>query len=142
MDGMIELPFALPTAVCWYYIIKMYAEDGMIGRYFTHLGLRFLIQGSDFLIALVFIGIPFIVRAVQPVLEKMDDQYEEAAYMLGATPTRTFFKVILPELRPTLLTGFGLHLQGDRGIRKCDLYLRKQCQGTYTDDLLCDHAEI
>lgn len=60
------------------------------------------------MIALVFIGIPFIVRAVQPVLEKMDDQYEEAAYMLGATPTRTFFKVILPELRPALLTGFGL----------------------------------
>lgn len=64
------------------------------------------------MIALVFIGIPFIVRAVQPVLEKMDDQYEEAAYMLGATLTRTFFKVILPELRPALLTGFDWHLQG------------------------------
>ena len=94
------------------------------------------------MIALVFIGIPFIVRAVQPVLEKMDGQYEEAAYMLGATPIRTFFKVILPELRPALLTGFGLAFQGEWGIRKCDLYLRKQCQGTYTDDFLCDHAEI
>ena len=68
------------------------------------------------MIALVFIGIPFIVRAVQPELEKMDDQYEEAAYMLGATLTRTFFKVILPELRPALLTGFGLAFA--RGIRE------------------------
>ena len=59
-------------------------------------------------IALIFIGIPFVVRNVQPVLEKMDSQYEEAAYILGATPSRTFFKVILPELRPALLTGFGL----------------------------------
>ena len=60
------------------------------------------------MIALIFIGIPFVVRNVQPVLEKMDSQYEEAAYILGATPSRTFFKVILPELRPALLTGFGL----------------------------------
>ena len=120
MDGMIELPFALPTAVAGITLSKMYAEDGMIGRYFAHFGIKISYTRIGLLIALVFIGIPFIVRAVQPVLEKMDDQYEEAAYMLGATPTRTFFKVILPELRPALLTGFG----------------------TYTDDLLCDHAEI
>ncbi len=82
--------------------------DGMIGRYFAHFGIKISYTRIGLLIALVFIGIPFIVRAVQPVLEKMDDQYEEAAYMLGATPTRTFFKVILPELRPALLTGFGL----------------------------------
>ena len=108
MDGMIELPFALPTAVAGITLSKMYAEDGMIGRYFTHFGIKISYTRIGLLIALVFIGIPFIVRAVQPVLEKMDDQYEEAAYMLGATPTRTFFKVILPELRPALLTGFGL----------------------------------
>ena len=143
MDGMIELPFALPTAVAGITLSKMYAEDGMIGRYFAHFGIKISYTRIGLLIALVFIGIPFIVRAVQPVLEKMDDQYEEAAYMLGATPTRTFFKVILPELRPALLTGFGLAFaRGIGGIRKCDLYLRKQCQGTYTDDLLCDHAEI
>ena len=108
MDGMIELPFALPTAVAGITLSKMYAEDGMIGRYFAHFGIKISYTRIGLLIALVFIGIPFIVRAVQPVLEKMDDQYEEAAYMLGATPTRTFFKVILPELRPALLTGFGL----------------------------------
>ena len=66
---------------------------------YTHLGL---------VIALIFVGLPFVIRAVQPVLEKMDGQYEEAAYMLGATPRKTFFSVILPELRPALLTGFGL----------------------------------
>ena len=108
MDGIIELPFALPTAVAGITLSKMYAEDGMIGRYFAHFGIKISYTRIGLLIALVFIGIPFIVRAVQPVLEKMDDQYEEAAYMLGATPTRTFFKVILPELRPALLTGFGL----------------------------------
>ena len=108
MDGMIELPFALPTAVAGITLSKMYAEDGMIGRYFTHFGIKISYTRIGLLIALVFIGIPFIVRAVQPVLEKMDGQYEEAAYMLGATPIRTFFKVILPELRPALLTGFGL----------------------------------
>ena len=100
MDGMIELPFALPTAVAGITLSKMYAEDGMIGRYFAHFGIKISYTRIGLLIALVFIGIPFIVRAVQPVLEKMDDQYEEAAYMLGATPIRTFFKVILP--------GFGL----------------------------------
>ena len=103
MDGMIELPFALPTAVAGITLSKMYAEDGMIGRYFTHFGIKISYTRIGLLIALVF-----IVRAVQPVLEKMDGQYEEAAYMLGATPIRTFFKVILPELRPALLTGFGL----------------------------------
>ncbi len=58
--------------------------------------------------ALVFVGLPFVIRAVQPILEKMDGQYEEAAFMLGASPRKTFFKVILPELKPALLTGFGL----------------------------------
>ena len=100
--------FALPTAVAGITLSKMYAEDGMIGRYFTHFGIKISYTRIGLLIALVFIGIPFIVRAVQPVLEKMDGQYEEAAYMLGATPIRTFFKVILPELSPALLTGFGL----------------------------------
>lgn len=108
MDGMIELPFALPTAVAGITLSKMYSEDGMIGQYFAHFGIKISYTKAGLLIALVFIGIPFIVRAVQPVLEKMDIQYEEAAYMLGATPMRTFFKVILPELSPALLTGFGL----------------------------------
>ena len=104
LDGFIELPFALPTAVAGITLSKLYSESGWLGKIgikvtYTHLGL---------VIALIFVGLPFVIRAVQPVLEKMDGQYEEAAYMLGATPRKTFFSVILPELRPALLTGFGL----------------------------------
>lgn len=104
LDGFIELPFALPTAVAGITLSKLYSESGWLGKIgikvtYTHLGL---------VIALIFVGLPFVIRAVQPVLEKMDGQYEEAAHMLGATPRKTFFSVILPELRPALLTGFGL----------------------------------
>lgn len=104
---MLSLIVLIPLASVFAYALKLspnefftlISKETVRNAFITSIGL---------LIALVFIGIPFIVRAVQPVLEKMDDQYEEAAYMLGATPTRTFFKVILPELRPALLTGFGL----------------------------------
>ena len=85
LDGCIELPFALPTAVAGITLSKL----GLI-------------------IALVFIGIPFVIRAVQPVLEKLDHQYEEASFMLGANRWQTFYKVIFPEIRPAILTGFGL----------------------------------
>ena len=95
LDGLIELPFALPTAVAGITLSKLYSGTGFFGKGLGKLGI-------------VFVGIPFVIRAVQPVLEKMDNTYEEAAYMLGATPSKTFFKVILPELRPALLTGFGL----------------------------------
>ena len=108
LDGLIELPFALPTAVAGITLSKLYSETGMLGKPLASLGIKVSYTHIGLVIALVFVGIPFVVRAVTPVLEKMDDQYEEAAYMLGATPTRTFFKVILPELRPALLTGFGL----------------------------------
>lgn len=108
MDGFIELPFALPTAVAGITLSKLYAETGLLGKPLAYLGIKVSYTKLGLLIALVFIGIPFVVRSVQPVLEKMDNQYEEAAYILGATPSKTFFKVILPELRPALLTGFGL----------------------------------
>lgn len=107
-DGLIELPFALPTAVAGITLSKLYSETGFLGKPLMALGIKVSYTKLGLLIALVFIGIPFVVRSVQPVLEKLDAQYEEAAYMLGATPKRTFFKVILPELRPSLLTGFGL----------------------------------
>ncbi len=108
LDGLIELPFALPTAVAGITLSKMYSETGILGKPFMALGIKVSYTRLGLLIALIFIGIPFVVRSVQPVLEQLDNQYEEAAYMLGATPTRTFLKVILPELRPSLLTGFGL----------------------------------
>ena len=108
LDGCIELPFALPTAVAGITLSKLYSGTGFFGKGLGKLGIDVAYTQAGIVVALVFVGIPFVIRAVQPVLEKMDNTYEEAAYMLGATPSKTFFKVILPELRPALLTGFGL----------------------------------
>ena len=108
LDGFIELPFALPTAVAGITLSKLYSESGFLGSALAKIGIKVTYTQLGLIIALVFVGIPFVVRAVQPILEKMDGQYEEAAYMLGASPRKTFFSVILPELRPALLTGFGL----------------------------------
>lgn len=108
LDGFIELPFALPTAVAGITLSKMYSDTGMLGAPLAKLGINVSYTHLGIIIALVFVGIPFVVRNVQPVLEKLDGQYEEAAYILGASPSKTFFKVILPELRPSILTGFGL----------------------------------
>lgn len=108
LDGLIELPFALPTAVAGITLSKMYSETGILGQPLASIGIRVSYTHLGLITALVFVGIPFVVRAVIPVLEKMDSQYEEAAYMLGASPSKTFFKVILPEISPALLTGFGL----------------------------------
>lgn len=108
LDGLIEIPFALPTAVAGITLSKLYSETGMLGKPLASLGIKVSYTHIGLVIALVFVGIPFVVRAVTPVLEKMDSQYEEAAYILGAGPAKTFFKVILPEISPALLTGFGL----------------------------------
>lgn len=108
MDGMIELPFALPTAVAGISLTSLYSDQGWIGSLFAKAGIKIAFTRIGITIAMIFIGIPFVVRAVQPVLEKMDREYEEAAMMLGASRIRTFFKVILPELFPSILAGFGL----------------------------------
>jgi sulfate transport system permease protein len=108
LDGFIELPFCLPTAVAGITLSKLYSPEGFLGKPLYKLGIEVAYTKLGIVVAMIFVGIPFVIRAVQPILEKMDNQYEEAAYMLGATPSRTFFKVILPELRPALLTGFGL----------------------------------
>lgn len=108
LDGLIELPFALPTAVAGITLSKLYSDSGFLGEVLAKAGIHVAYTQTGIVIALIFVGLPFVIRAVQPVLEKMDGQYEEAAFMLGASPKKTFFKVILPELRPALLTGFGL----------------------------------
>lgn len=108
LDGCIELPFALPTAVAGITLSKMYSDTGILGKPLAAIGIKVSYTHLGIIVALIFIGIPFVVRNVQPVLEKLDGQYEEAAYILGASPSKTFFKVILPELRPAILTGFGL----------------------------------
>ena len=108
LDGLIELPFALPTAVAGITLSKMYSTTGFLGRPLANLGIEVSYTHLGLTIALIFVGIPFVVRAIQPVLAKLDSQYEDAAYILGASRRKTFFKVILAELRPALLTGFGL----------------------------------
>lgn len=108
MDGMIELPFALPTAVAGISLTTLYSDQGWIGSLLAKVGIKIAYTRVGITIAMIFIGIPFVVRAVQPVLEKLDRGYEEAAMMLGAGRVRTFFKVILPELYPSILAGFGL----------------------------------
>ena len=108
LDGCIELPFALPTAVAGITLSKLYSETGFLGKPLARLGIKVSYTHLGLVIALVFIGIPFVIRAVQPVLEKLDHQYEEASFMLGANRWKTFYKVIFPELRPAILTGFGL----------------------------------
>ena len=114
MDGMIELPFALPTAVAGITLTKMYSDAGVLGRAFEKIGIEIAYTRTGIIIAMVFIGIPFVVRAIQPVLEKLPASYEEAAVMLGASRFTIFRKVVFPEIRPALLTGFGLALA--RGI--------------------------
>lgn len=108
MDGLIELPFALPTAVAGIALTYLYSDQGWIGSIFAHAGIKIAYTRIGITIAMIFVGIPFVVRAVQPVLEKLDRQYEEAAMMLGAGRVYTFFRVIFPELLPALLAGFGL----------------------------------
>ena len=114
VDAMIELPFALPTAVAGITLTKMYSDNGLLGKFFGLFGIDVSYTRLGIIITMVFIGIPFVVRAIQPVLEKLPAEVEEAGTMLGASKTRIFFNVILPELMPPLLAGFGLALA--RGI--------------------------
>lgn len=108
MDGMVELPFALPTAVAGISLTFLYSDRGWIGFLFNKAGIKIAYTRVGIVIAMIFVGIPFVVRAVQPVLEKLDRQYEEAAEMLGAGKVCIFFRVVLPEVFPALLAGFGL----------------------------------
>ena len=108
LDGMIELPFALPTAVAGIALTSLTADKGIIGSFFAMFGIKIAYTRAGITVALVFIGIPFVVRAVQPVLEKLDGSLEEAASTLGASRSRTFRQVIFPEIMPAVFTGFGL----------------------------------
>lgn len=104
--GIIELPFALPTAVAGIALTHLTVQNGWVGRIFARFGIDIAYTRIGITIALVFIGIPFVVRSVQPVLEKVDREYEEAAAMFGASRIQIFFRVILPEILPALIAGF------------------------------------
>ena len=108
IDGMIELPFALPTAVAGIALTSLTADTGIIGKFFGKFGIQIAYTRIGITVALVFIGIPFVVRAVQPILEKLDPAYEEAAGVLGASRAKIFWKVIFPEIKPAVFTGFAL----------------------------------
>ena len=108
MDGIIELPFALPTAVAGISLTHLYSNQGWIGHIFDKMGIQIAFTRIGITIAMIFIGLPFVVRSVQPVLEKLNRQYEEAAWMLGAGKITIFFRIIFPELFPALISGFSI----------------------------------
>ncbi len=108
VDAMIDLPFALPTAVAGIALTTIYAPTGWMGRLLEPLGVKVAFTPLGVVIALTFIGLPFVVRTVQPVLQELDKEVEEAAASLGANRVQVFRRVILPEVLPALLTGFAL----------------------------------
>jgi len=108
IDALVDLPFALPTAVAGIALTALYAKNGWLGQYLEPLGIQIAFKPLGVLVALVFIGLPFVVRTVQPILEDLDTELEEAAASLGAQRWQTFRHVILPVLLPALLTGFAL----------------------------------
>lgn len=108
IDGIVDLPFALPTAVGGIALTSIYAENGWIGQYLAEWGIKVAYTPIGIWVALTFIGLPFVVRTVQPVLQDWDLQMEEAAATLGATRWNTFWRVVLPHLLPAIITGFAL----------------------------------
>ncbi|KZC35991.1 MULTISPECIES: sulfate ABC transporter permease subunit CysT [Rhodanobacter] len=110
LDALIDLPFALPTAVAGIALTALYAPNGWLGRWLEPLGIKVAYTPWGVLLAMVFVGFPFVVRTLEPVLQSLERDVEEAAESLGATRWQTFTRVILPLLIPTLLTGFALAL--------------------------------
>ena len=110
IDAAIDLPFALPTAVAGIALTTLYAPNGLVGHFLAGFGIKVAYTQLGIFIALVFVSLPFIVRTVQPVIEEIDREVEEASATLGAYRLRTFRRVILPMLTPALMTGFALSL--------------------------------
>jgi sulfate transport system permease protein len=108
IDALVDLPFALPTAVAGIALATIYAPNGWVGSLFAPLGVKIAFTPLGVLLALIFIGLPFVVRSLQPVLQDLDREVEEAAVSLGANRWQTFWLVILPAILPALLTGFAL----------------------------------
>lgn len=108
VDALVDLPFALPTAVAGISLTALLAGNGWVGQYLEPLGVQLAFNPNGIVIALIFIGLPFVVRTVQPVLEDSEKELEEAATSLGASRWQIFYKVILPSILPALMTGFAM----------------------------------
>jgi sulfate transport system permease protein len=108
VDALVDLPFALPTAVAGITLTALYSSNGWLGRYLEPLGWKVAFTPLGVVVALTFIGLPFVVRTVQPVLEDAERELEEAAASLGATSLQTFVRIVFPTIMPALLTGFAL----------------------------------
>ncbi|MDW9540416.1 sulfate ABC transporter permease subunit CysT [Sinorhizobium meliloti] len=108
IDAMVDLPFALPTAVAGIALTTLYAPNGWIGSLLAPLGIKIAFTPAGIVVALIFVGLPFVVRTVQPIMEEIDKEVEEAAATLGATRFQTISRVLLPGLLPAGLTGFAL----------------------------------
>jgi sulfate transport system permease protein len=108
IDAIVDLPFALPTAVSGIALAMLYSPNGKLGIFLQSIGIKVAFTQLGITLALIFIGLPFVIRTVQPALEEMDRELEEAAFSLGASRTKTFTKVILPLLLPSIITGFTL----------------------------------
>lgn len=107
-DAMVDLPFALPTAVAGLVYSSLYVENGWLGQFLVPLGIEAAYSRLAIVLVLTFIGLPFVIRAIQPVLESIEPEVEEAAQLLGASRWQTFLRVILPLLTPAMITGFAL----------------------------------
>ncbi len=108
LDALVDLPFALPTAVSGIALTAIYSKNGWVGQYLEPIGIKAAFSELGVIIAMTFIGLPFVVRTLQPALEELDSESEEAAASLGATRWQTFYKVIFPTVLPSVITGFAL----------------------------------
>lgn len=108
LDSLVDLPFALPTAVAGLVYSQLYVENGWLGQFLVPLGIKAAYSRLAVVLVLTFIGFPFVVRTLQPVLESLDAEIEDAAFLLGATRWQTFRRVLLPALVPAMITGFAL----------------------------------
>lgn len=108
LDSLVDLPFALPTAVSGIALTAIYSKNGWVGQYLEPLHIKAAFSELGVVIAMTFIGLPFVVRTLQPALEELESESEEAAASLGATRWQTFYKVILPTVLPSIITGFAL----------------------------------
>lgn len=108
LDALVDFPFALPTAVAGLTLAELFSSNGWVGKLLEPLGLKLVFSPIGVIIALTFVGMPFVIRTLQPVIQSLDKEVEEAAAILGATRLRTFFSIIFPTLLPTIITGFSL----------------------------------